>query len=115
MFLQQFLYYRYQGNPNQAISCTRVGYKQQLAVPDTDPFEPLEKEYRLSILEPQDDTSSTSTEGSSDEASKVARGFLIPAKLGINRLRVTEVQTGRHGLRLVHAVLILQIRAQQPT
>jgi len=61
----------------------------------------------LSILEPQDDTSSTSTEGSSDEASKVARGFLIPAKLGINKLRIIEVQTGRHGLRLVHAVLIL--------
>lgn len=83
-----------------------VGYKQQLAVPDTDPFEPLEKEYRLSILEPQDDTSSTSTEGSSDEASKVARGFLIPAKLGINRLRVTEVQTGRHGLRLVDTAVL---------
>ena len=51
-----------------AISRTLIGYKQKLAVPDTDPFEPLEKEYRLSILEPRDDTSSTtSSEGSSDD------------------------------------------------
>ena len=42
-------------------------------MPDTDPFEEQEKEFRLSILEPGDDSSSTSTEGSTDGTSKVGR------------------------------------------
>ena len=53
------------------------GFKHRLAVPDTDPFEQQEKEFRLSILEPLDDTSSTSTEGSADGASKVGRTLAL--------------------------------------